>query len=215
MSNAALLAVVSGCAGALALRDLVGGGVVTRGAGAARGLAALVDAVVALGREGRDPGAVERRRLLLAGASLAFALGAFFAGAAAGLALAAGGALGGGARPARAARALPACRGFRGAGHRAGRCRRPGRRPLAAQCTGRGHACSRRRRRARAAPRRRGTGRRRAHRAGTRGDAFPRALVAARHGRGRLPAAAQRGRRPRPPPARQRAGDGGELAARG
>ena len=86
-----MLALASGVAAAIAARDLLGGGVVARGAGAARGLAALVDAVVALGREGRDPGAVERRRLLLAGAGVAFALGAFFAGPAAGLALAAGG----------------------------------------------------------------------------------------------------------------------------
>ena len=46
---------------------------------------------MALGRDGRDPGAVERRRLLLAGAGAAFAIGMLIAGPLAGLALAAGG----------------------------------------------------------------------------------------------------------------------------
>jgi tight adherence protein B len=46
---------------------------------------------VVLGRDGRDPGAVERRRLLLAGAGAAFAIGMLIAGPLAGLALAAGG----------------------------------------------------------------------------------------------------------------------------
>ena len=61
------LALVAAAGGTLALGDLLGAGARTRAAGAARGLAGLVDSVVALGREGRDPGAVERRRLLLAG----------------------------------------------------------------------------------------------------------------------------------------------------
>ena len=39
-----------------------------RHARSARALADLVEVVVTLGREGRDPGAAERRRLLLAGA---------------------------------------------------------------------------------------------------------------------------------------------------
>ena len=169
----------------------------------------------ALGREGRDPGAVERRRLLLAGAGVAFALGAFLAGPAAGLALAAGG-------PWAVARVL---RARRERYRRAVDAEVPGmalavadalaRRALAARRPERGHARGGRRRRARAAPRRRRAGRRGAHRAGARGDARPRALAAARHRRGRLPAAAPRGRRPRPPAARLRAGDGGELAARG
>ena len=51
----------------------------------------LADSVLALGREGREPGAVERRRLLAAGAFAAFAVGAFVAGAAAGIAAAAAG----------------------------------------------------------------------------------------------------------------------------
>ena len=75
----------------LGARDLLASGVVAGGAGAARGAAALVDAVVTLGREGRDPGAAERRRLLLAGAAIAFLLGTALLGPAAGLALAAGG----------------------------------------------------------------------------------------------------------------------------
>jgi tight adherence protein B len=55
------------------------------------GVTALTDAVVRLGREGRDPGAVERRRLLAAGAVAAFLLGATLLGPLPGLALAAGG----------------------------------------------------------------------------------------------------------------------------
>jgi tight adherence protein B len=50
-----------------------------------------VDVVVTLGREGRDPGAAERRRLLLAGAGVAFLAGWVMAGALGGLALGCGG----------------------------------------------------------------------------------------------------------------------------
>ena len=75
MTAAATLAAVAGAAGALAVWDLLGPGVVARGAGAIRGVAGLVDAIVTLGREGRDPGVVERRRLLLMGAVLALAAG--------------------------------------------------------------------------------------------------------------------------------------------
>lgn len=91
MSTPLVLATVAGVAGALALHDLIGAGAVTRGTGAARGLAALVDSVVALGREGRDPGAIERRRLLLVGSGAAFAIGMLIGGPMAGVALAAGG----------------------------------------------------------------------------------------------------------------------------
>jgi tight adherence protein B len=87
----AALAAVAGAAGALAAWDLLGPGVVARGAGAVRGLAGLVDVVVTLGREGRDPGVVERRRLLLVGAALALAAGWLLAGPLAGVALGAGG----------------------------------------------------------------------------------------------------------------------------
>ena len=42
----------------------------------AGGVATLIEALVRAGREGRDPGALERRRLLVAGALCAFCLGA-------------------------------------------------------------------------------------------------------------------------------------------
>ena len=91
MSTPVLLALAAGIAGALAGRDLLGAGALAHGAGAARALAGLVDSVVTLGREGRDPGAVERRRMLLAGSGAAFAIGALLGGPLMGLALAAGG----------------------------------------------------------------------------------------------------------------------------
>ena len=59
--------------------------------GAARSVADLVEALVRVGREGRDPGTVERRRLLLAGAALAFLTGALVVGPLAGLVLGAAG----------------------------------------------------------------------------------------------------------------------------
>jgi tight adherence protein B len=89
--TAAGLAAVAGATGALAVWELLGPGALARGAHAAHGLARLVDVVVTLGREGRDPRAVERRRLLLAGALIALAAGSVLAGPAAGIALAAGG----------------------------------------------------------------------------------------------------------------------------
>jgi len=52
---------------------------------------ALVDIVVRAGREGHDPGAAERRRLLLAGAAVALVTGWVVAGPFAGLALGAAG----------------------------------------------------------------------------------------------------------------------------
>jgi tight adherence protein B len=91
MSLAVALAALSGFAAALAAADLLGGVLVARGTGALRGAAALVDAVVTLGREGRAPGAAERRRLLLAGAGVALVAGTVSSGPAAGAALAAGG----------------------------------------------------------------------------------------------------------------------------
>jgi tight adherence protein B len=91
MSAVAALASLAGIAGALALRDLFGGGLLARGTGVARAVAALVVAVVTVGREGRDPGAAERRRLLLAGAGLAFLVGWAMLGMIAGVALGAGG----------------------------------------------------------------------------------------------------------------------------
>ena len=91
MSAAAGLAALSGIAAALAASDLLGRGLFTRGTRVARGLASLVDAVVTLGREGRDPGSAERRRLLLAGSGLALVTGWMVAGPLGGLALGAGG----------------------------------------------------------------------------------------------------------------------------
>jgi tight adherence protein B len=91
VSVAAGLAALAGAAAALAACELLGPVIVVRGAGAARGTARLVEVVVTLGREGRDPGAVERRRLLLAGAGFALVAGSVLIGPAGGLALAAGG----------------------------------------------------------------------------------------------------------------------------
>jgi tight adherence protein B len=59
--------------------------------GAVRRGAELVDAVVRAGREGRDPGAGDRRRLLVAGAASALAGGTLIAGPILGVALAAAG----------------------------------------------------------------------------------------------------------------------------
>jgi tight adherence protein B len=90
------LAFVAGASAALAVLDL---GAVLSGALAARAprwvrvVGALVDAVVRAGREGRDPGAVERRRLLVGGAAVAFVAGFVTFGPLAGLALAATGPL--------------------------------------------------------------------------------------------------------------------------
>jgi tight adherence protein B len=91
VSAAAPLAFLAGAAGVLAAAELLGRAVVERGTGAARGVARLVDVVVTLGREGREPGVAERRRLLLAGAVLALVVGSVAVGPAIGLALAAGG----------------------------------------------------------------------------------------------------------------------------
>ncbi|HZG50116.1 MAG TPA: type II secretion system F family protein [Thermoleophilaceae bacterium] len=94
MSTAVALGFLAGAVGVLGLVKL-GAGVLraagARAPGVGRQLDALVEAVVRLGREGRDPGAVERRRLLLAGALVAFLAGTALAGPSAGLALAAGG----------------------------------------------------------------------------------------------------------------------------
>ena len=72
--------------GALALRPLA-----ARAPRVARAAAAALDALVLLGREGRDPGAAERRRLLLGGSLLAFAAGWTVAGLPAALACASAG----------------------------------------------------------------------------------------------------------------------------
>ena len=94
MSAAAAFAFSAGAAGGAALLEL-GSVVLDRAtAGAprwAREAARLVDVLVRAGREGRDPGAAERRRLLLAVSAAAFAGGAITVGALPGLALSAAG----------------------------------------------------------------------------------------------------------------------------
>jgi tight adherence protein B len=88
MSAASALAFAAGGLGALALADA------SRSLGrllpgAASRLASLVEAVVRLGREGRDPGAAERRKLLLAGSAAGLGLGALLGGPRVGAGLAA------------------------------------------------------------------------------------------------------------------------------
>jgi tight adherence protein B len=85
-------AFIAGVAGGLALCEL---GAIVYGALAARAprwlraVAGLVVALARVGREGRDPGAVERRRLLAGGAGVAFAGGLVTLGPLAGAAFAA------------------------------------------------------------------------------------------------------------------------------
>ncbi len=93
----AAAAFVAGSAAALAVFELGGAlcAVITaRGPGWLGGLAALVEALVRVGREGRDPWALERRRLLIGGAGVAFVAGFVTLGPLAGLVLAAAGPLG-------------------------------------------------------------------------------------------------------------------------
>ena len=78
MSPAAALGFAAGALGAAALVDLareIAAFAATRAPGLARACARLVDIVLRAGREGREPGAAERRRLLLAGGALAGAGG--------------------------------------------------------------------------------------------------------------------------------------------
>lgn len=94
MSAATGLAFLAGAAGAVGALELCCGvptWLSRSGPALVRGLADLADVLVRIGREGRDPGAVERRRLLLAGALVAFLLGFALAGPLPGLGLAAGG----------------------------------------------------------------------------------------------------------------------------
>jgi len=90
--SATALAFVAGALGALgALQVAMNAGARERLPGAARSVTDLAEALVRVGSEGRDPGAADRRRMLLAGAALAFVAGALVAGPLAGLALGAGG----------------------------------------------------------------------------------------------------------------------------
>ena len=70
MTDAGLLAFTAGSLGAVAASDLLreaGSTAQSHAPGLARACARLVDTVLRTGREGRDPGAAERRRLLVAG----------------------------------------------------------------------------------------------------------------------------------------------------
>jgi tight adherence protein B len=88
--SAVSLAFAAGACGALALAEALGG-LLSRLPRAASSLARVVDLVGRLGREGRAPGAADRRRLLLGGSAAALALGALAAGPVAALAFAAAG----------------------------------------------------------------------------------------------------------------------------
>jgi tight adherence protein B len=96
--SAALGFVSAGCA-VLAVRALLVDAAPRALARGVQALAGLTEVVAGLGREGREPGALERRRLLLAGAGGAWIVGSVVLGPLPGLALAAGG-------PAAVARAL-------------------------------------------------------------------------------------------------------------
>jgi len=93
----AALAFAAAAAAVLALRDLADGApalLASRGPGWLRAVTGLAQVVIRAGREGRDPGALERRRLLLGGAAVAFVAGLATFGPLAGVALAAAGPFG-------------------------------------------------------------------------------------------------------------------------
>jgi tight adherence protein B len=85
----AFVAAAAAVAGLLELLGSLSPGVGVRGRRGAARIAELIDVVVRLGREGRDPGARERRRLLLVGGMLAFIFGAALMGPVGGAGLAA------------------------------------------------------------------------------------------------------------------------------
>ena len=90
--SAAALAFAAAALGALALIDLATAPrALASGPRAARALSGMVEALVRVGREGRDPGAAQRRRLLAAGAVSGLLAGAALVGPLAGIALGAGG----------------------------------------------------------------------------------------------------------------------------
>ena len=94
MSSAAALAFLAAAAAVPALAELGRAALTcaaTRAPRWARAAAGLVEVLARAGREGRDPGAAERRRLLLAVSALAFAGGAIAVGPLAALALSAAG----------------------------------------------------------------------------------------------------------------------------
>jgi tight adherence protein B len=91
------LAFLAGAAAGLAAFELgsgLPGAITARAPRWLRHVVSLVDAVVRAGREGRDPGTLERRRLLIAGSAVAFSAGFVTVGPPAGLVLAAAGPLG-------------------------------------------------------------------------------------------------------------------------
>ena len=93
MTPSLMYAFAAGCLGLLGLHGLLAASASTLAArlpAAAHTIGALADTIVRAGREGRDPGTTEQRRLLIVGAALALALGTLVIGPAGGLALAAG-----------------------------------------------------------------------------------------------------------------------------
>jgi tight adherence protein B len=94
VTGAEAVAFLGAAAGALALIDLVrllAVAVRRRLPRILREVAGLAESVLAAGREGRDPGARERRRLLWAGGAVAFAFGLLMAGPPAAAVMGAGG----------------------------------------------------------------------------------------------------------------------------
>jgi tight adherence protein B len=94
MTAAAGLAFAAAALAVVGLREAVAGfGAAVRGRApeAARAAAGLVESVLVLGREGRDPATRERRRLLLAGSGCAFLAGWLVGGPLLGVALACAG----------------------------------------------------------------------------------------------------------------------------
>ncbi|HVE67831.1 MAG TPA: hypothetical protein VNB64_04550, partial [Solirubrobacteraceae bacterium] len=88
MSLAAVMAGVAGAVGVFAAWDLIAA---AEGAAVVRGLGRVLAPVRRAGGEGREPTAVERRRLALLAAAALLGAGWIVAGPFAGLALAAGG----------------------------------------------------------------------------------------------------------------------------
>ena len=88
-----LAAGIAAALGTLEVARALAPTVLTRAPALARRAFSLVDALLRAGREGRDPGAAERRRMLIAGALLALVAGSFVGGPGVGLAAAAAGPL--------------------------------------------------------------------------------------------------------------------------
>jgi len=90
--SAPALAFAAVALGALASIDLaMAPRALASGPRAVRALSGMVEALARVGREGRDPGAAQRRRLLAAGAAIGLLGGVALAGPLAGIALGAGG----------------------------------------------------------------------------------------------------------------------------